>query len=89
MKMRNEDLKRITEIKQYLLDPPVSFRLYEYAPGYLRNAIVVLQNYPEAKNLIHYLQQLAEQFDARQISQADILSKLKEAGMAISQLTSK
>ncbi|MBS1746296.1 MAG: hypothetical protein JST21_09030 [Bacteroidetes bacterium] len=89
MKMRNDDVKRITEIKQYLLDPPVSFRLYEYAPVYLRKAIEVLQNYPESKSVIDYFQQLAEQFETRQINQANLLTILKEAGIAISKLTSK
>ncbi len=88
MKMRNDDVKRITEIKQYLLDPPVSFRLYEYAPVYLRNAIEVLQNYPESKSVIDYLQQLAEQFEARQINQSNLIATLKDAGIAISKLTS-
>ena len=31
MKIKNEHLKALTEIKQYFLDPPQSFRLYSYA----------------------------------------------------------
>ena len=38
MKMLNNDVKKITEIKQYLLDPPVSFKLYDYALIYLNDA---------------------------------------------------
>ncbi|HEY2727745.1 MAG TPA: hypothetical protein VGI61_11265 [Parafilimonas sp.] len=89
MKMRNEDVKKITEIKQYLLNPPASFRLYDYAPTYLRNAITVLNNYPEAKDTINYLQNLAEQFDNKQIDQADLSKTLTEAGIEINKLSNR
>ena len=89
MKMRNEDIKKITEIKQYLLNPPASFRLYDYAPTYLRDAIAVLNHYPESKELINYLQTLAEQFDNKIISAQDVNKTLKEAGIKISMLTNR
>jgi hypothetical protein len=89
MKMRNDDVKKITEIKQYLFDPPASFKLYDYAPTYLRNAVIILNNYPEAKETIDYLQNLAEQFETKRIEQADLRKILKEAGVAISNLTNK
>ncbi|MEP6467879.1 MAG: hypothetical protein ABJB05_16330 [Parafilimonas sp.] len=89
MKMRNEDLKKISEIKQYLLNPPATFRLYNYAPDYLRNAITILNNYPAAKDVIDYLQNLAEQFDAKIIHQSDLIKTLKDAGTKISNLTNR
>lgn len=89
MKMRNDDIKKITEIKQYLLNPPASFRLYDYAPTYLRDAIAVLNRYPETKELISYLQMLAKQFDNKIISAQDVNKTLKEAGMKISKLTNR
>lgn len=89
MKMRNDDIKKITEIKQYLLNPPASFRLYEYAPNYLRDAIAVLNRYPETKELVNYLQNLAEQFENKQIDKVDLLKILKESGAAIGKLTNK
>ena len=39
MKMNNNDLKKITVVKQYLLGPSASFKLYEYALVYLKNAV--------------------------------------------------
>jgi len=87
--MRNDDVKKITEIKQYLLDPPMSFKLYDYAPNYLRDAILVLNNYPDAKDVIDYLQTLAEQFDNKTISHEHLRKTLKEAAIEINKLTNK
>lgn len=56
MKMRNDDLKKITGIKQYLLDPPVTFKLYDYALNYVEDAIAVLSTYPNAADVIQNLQ---------------------------------
>lgn len=54
--MRNDDLKKITGIKQYLLDPPVTFKLYDYALNYVEDAIAVLSTYPNAADVIQNLQ---------------------------------
>lgn len=89
MKMRNEDVKKITEIKQYLLDPPMSFKLYDYALNYLNDAVTVLKNYPAANNVIDYLQENLVQFENKTISQEDLRKTLKDVGIKLSQLTSK
>lgn len=89
MKIRNEDVKKITEIKQYLLDPPVSFKLYEYAITYINNAIDVLNKYPNANNVVAYLQQLSESLNNKSITQEDLRGILIQAGIEISKLTSK
>ena len=89
MKMRNDDLKKITEIKQYLLDPPVSFKLYDYALGYVQNAITVLTAYPSAENTVEYLQNTLQQLQSKTIPQEALRSTLINAGKEISRLTSK
>jgi hypothetical protein len=89
MKMRNDDLKKITEIKQYLLDPPVTFKLYEYALGYLKEAITVLTAYTSAKDITTDLQSLLGQLESKSIPQDELRSRLKEAGIKISKLTSQ
>jgi hypothetical protein len=88
MKMRNDDLKKITEIKQYLLDPPVSFKLYGYAIVYLQDALNVLSAYTKAEDTIVYLQRLLQQLQNKTVPQEDLRSVLKEAGKKISLLTS-
>ncbi len=86
--MRNEDLKKITEIKQYLLDPPVSFKLYSYAIVYLEDALKVLSAYPTAEDTTASLQDLLMQLQNKAVPQEDLRSALKEAGRKISRLTS-
>jgi chromosome condensin MukBEF ATPase and DNA-binding subunit MukB len=89
MKMRNDDLKKITEIKQYLLDPPVSFKLYDYAIVYLQDALNVLSAYTKAEDTIVYLQHLLEQLQNKTVPQDELRGALKEAGKKISRLTSQ
>jgi hypothetical protein len=89
MKMRNEDLKKITVIKLYLLDPPTSFKLYDYALTYLQDAIGVLSAYPDAKSIVAYLEELIVQLNNKEIDQSGLRSTLKEAGIKISALTNK
>jgi hypothetical protein len=90
MKMKNDDVKRITQIKQYLLDPPASFRLYDYAVNYLQDAIAVLTAYPEGgtaiEDLQHFLQQLQQD---KNIPQEELKSRLQDAGKKLSRLTSQ
>jgi hypothetical protein len=89
MKMSNDDLKKIIEIKQYLLDPPASFKLYDYAINYLQDAITVLAAYPNAGSTIEYLQTIFQQLQNKTIPQEALRSILTEAGKKISRLTSK
>jgi hypothetical protein len=89
MKIRNEDIKKITEIKQYLLDPPVSFKLYDYALVYIQDSITVLSAYPGAEKILKYLQTLHQQLEQKEIPQDALRSTLIEAGRKISTLTSK
>jgi hypothetical protein len=89
MKMRNDDLKKITEIKQYLLDPPVSFKLHDYAQQYVQDAVSLLANYPDAKNIMANLQNLAEQLTNRSLTKDGLRGALKQAGIQISSLTNK
>lgn len=89
MKMRNDDVRKITEIKQYLLDPPVSFKLHEYVVQRIQDAAAVLSAYPEAENVKHYLLDLHEQIKTKSIPQEELRNKLRQAGIQISRLTNK
>jgi hypothetical protein len=89
MKMRNEDVRKITEIKQYLLDPPVSFKLHEYVIQHIQAAVTVLSAYPEAENVKNFLIDLHQQLETKSIPQEELRNKLKQAGIQISGLTSK
>ena len=89
MKMRNDDVKKITEIKQYLLDPPVSFKLYDYALIYLQDAINVLEVYNDANETNAYLKNLLEQLNNKTIDKNELRNALKQAGIKLSKLTNK
>lgn len=45
MKISNADIVRLTEIKQYLLDPPHSFKLYKEASGVIEECLAILSKY--------------------------------------------
>lgn len=87
--MRNDDVKKITEIKQYLLDPPVSFKLPELAVNYIEDAINILSTYPDAKNVIEDFQVLSTQLKNKSVVQYDLRNKLKQAGIELGNLTNK
>jgi hypothetical protein len=89
MKMRNDDVRKITEIKQYLLDPPVSFKLHEYALRHIQNATTVLSAYPEAEDVKRYLTGLYKEIGDKNIPPEQLRNMLKQAGIQISRLTNK
>ena len=89
MKLRNEDVKKITEIKQYLLDPPVSFKLYDYALVYVQDAINVLTAYTDSADTTTYLKTLLEQLNNKTILQENLRETLIQAGIKLSRLTNK
>lgn len=89
MKMKNEDLKKITTIKQYLLDPPVSFKLNDYAINYLQDAIAVITQYAGAGTTIESLQETLQALLDKNIASADLRKELRETGKKLSCLTNR
>lgn len=87
--MKNEDLKKITEIKQYLLDPPVSFKLGDYAITYLQNAIDVLAAYPDAASTIENFRQTLQQLELKDIAAENLRNTLQGLGKQLSVLTNR
>ena len=61
MKIKNEDLKTLTGIKQYFLDPPRSFRLYGFAIPKAEEAIRIVEQYPKLQPM---LDGMKESYDA-------------------------
>jgi hypothetical protein len=46
MKLNNQDVTRLTEIRIYFRDPPYSFKLAGYALQQVEESITILQKYP-------------------------------------------
>ena len=89
MKMKNEDLKKITSIKQYLLDPPVSFKLKDYAITYLQDVIAILNAYPLAKDVIIFFENKQQLIQENNYTQNELIKTLKQAGVKLSNLNNK
>ena len=89
MKMSNDDIKKITEIKLFFLDPPVSFKLDSYAIDHTKNAIIILQKYTAANDVQQHFNIMLQSLENKTIEQQQLRNMLKEAGIKISHLTNK
>jgi hypothetical protein len=58
MKIRNDDLGKLNELKLDLLSPPYSFRLSTIAAGYINNTIEIIRKYVDDNN--QYIGELQE-----------------------------
>jgi hypothetical protein len=58
MKIRNDDLTKLNELKLDLLSPPYSFRLHAIAADYVNKTIVIIRKYVNENN--NYLVELKE-----------------------------
>ena len=50
MKIRNDDLGKLNELKLDLLSPPYSFRLSAIAMGYINDTIGIIRKYANENN---------------------------------------
>jgi hypothetical protein len=74
MKIRNDDLGRLNELKLDLLAPPYSFRLGTIAAGYINNTIGIVSKYSGMDNT--YIEQLKEL--KAEIESASDMSTIKD-----------
>ena len=58
MKIRNDDLGKLNELKLDLLSPPYSFRLSVIASGYINDTMMIINKYTDENNA--YIQELKE-----------------------------
>ncbi len=90
MKISNPDVIQLTEIKQYFVEPPLSFKLSGYALERLEKALGVLQKYPFVKpSDIEVLETLHHDIEKNKLSRDDLKMKLKEAGIMIAKLNNR
>lgn len=90
MKINNADLVKLTEIKQYFLEPPLTFKLHYYAFEHLTTAIDLLDKYDLLKEHDKLrLMLLKTQVENKSISLQDLRKQLDITGMFISSLTSR
>lgn len=87
MKMSNPDVIRLTEIRQFFLDPPYTFKLYSQAAPLFQEANAILEKYPVLQkpislNLNALYNQLTEQSD----NINKVREILKETGKQLSKV---
>ncbi len=57
MKISNSDMIKLSEIKQYFLEPPHSFRLYSHALPQAEQAIGIISKYPNLEKSVAGMKQ--------------------------------
>jgi len=87
MKIRNDDLGKLNELKLDLLSPPYSFRLSSIASRYINDAINIISKYAEENNA--YIQELKElKLNIESTSDMPALKELcKRAAIVITNFT--
>ena len=90
MKMNNNDLVALTEIKLYFLDPPVSFRLHKHAVQKIDECLVILSHYDlRDAEVIGYLQDIKQEIAEKSPSLPQLRAELIKAGQMIGNLNNR
>ena len=90
MKIANSDIIRLTEIKQYFLDPPYTFKLYAQSTPLLEEASVILQKYfPPTDTLFQQIGDLKQQMDELSQSADKLRPVLKNAGILLNSVNKR
>ena len=80
MKIKNEHLKQLTEIKQYFLDPPHSFKLYTYAIPKAEEAMLIVQQYTKLQPMLTSMEQTFSQMKEMQTAPDQLRKTMIEFG---------
>ena len=90
MKFSNPDVIRITEIKQYFLDPPYTFKLYAEATALLQECIALLHKYPTIESSFYdSLDVLIAEMETQQANRGKLRIVLQKAARLIGSLQSR
>lgn len=90
MKIANSDIIRLTEIKQYFLDPPYTFKLYVQSAPLFDEAATILQKYfSPTDTLLQQLGDLKQQLDDQSPSADKLRPILKNAAILLNGLNNR
>lgn len=88
--MNNNDLIKLTEIKQYFLDPPVTFKLPRYASEKLDESLLILEKYRlQNDDLVDYLAGLKLRIASQEPTNNELKTALIKAGRMIGDLNNR
>ena len=90
MKISNSDLIRLTEIKQFFLEPPYTFKLFQQATPLYGEANSILEKYPFIpKHVLLNLSALYNQLTNNEKNINKIREILKESGRLLNSVNTK
>lgn len=90
MKFSNPDIIRITEIQQYLLEPPYTFKLYTEAAALLTECIGILNRYPAIETSFYdNLDILRAEIEEFKEDRTRLRAVLRKTGTLIGSLNSR
>lgn len=90
MKIVNSDIIRLTEIKQYFLDPPYTFKLYAQSLPLVEEAAAILQKYFSASDtILQQLGDLKQQLDEQSQSADKLRPILKNAAILLNNINNR
>ena len=88
--MNNPDVVQLTEIKNYFLDPPISFKLGRYAIERIDAVLSILDKYNLRNDEAPmFLLLLKGQIEANQLTMHELRKELIEGGKRISNLNNQ
>ncbi|WP_153800266.1 hypothetical protein [Foetidibacter luteolus] len=90
MKFSNADLIKLTEIKQYLLDPSYTFRLYQEASSLLEEAIAILRKYAFVEpGFYTRYEDLRQQMNDNRQDRNKLRNSIIQTGKLLAELTNR
>ena len=88
--MQNSDLVALTEIKLYLLEPPISFKLGSHAIQKINEAMTILARYQLRDELLTgFLEHLKMAIEQNQLQGTALRKELVQAGRMIGDLNNR
>ncbi len=90
MKITNADLIELMEIKQYFLEPPLTFKLPVYVNERTSKALDILKKYPFVKPAdIEMLENLQKGIEEKTMGSVTLKTKMTNAGIMIANLANR
>ncbi len=89
MKMSNQDTLKIAEIKVDLLDPPYTFKLYQFALPKVQDALETMRKYNATPAQIQVMEALIDQMNAHATTLPELRYDLRQFAKALNEIASK
>ncbi|SFD89692.1 hypothetical protein SAMN05518672_103754 [Chitinophaga sp. CF118] len=87
MKLSNQDVTRLTEIRIYFREPPYSFKLSGYALLQVEESITILKKYPSAPaDLLDKMEVFRALFQSTENNIAATMEHMKEFAILLNEI---